>query len=51
MTAVLTECTCGDLLFIQGCSDPTEMLCGTGQGKMHSPVQSYFAKQVHSRHV
>ena len=30
--------TCGDLLFIQVCSDPAPMQCSTVQGKMHSPL-------------
>ena len=32
--------TCGDLPFIQVCSDPAHMLCSTVQGKMQSPLFS-----------
>ncbi len=32
--------TYGDLLFIQVCSEPTEMHCSTGLGKVHSPLCS-----------
>ena len=41
-TAGLCHCnhTCGDLLFIQLCSDSAAMLCSTAQGKMHSPLFS-----------
>ena len=37
LTAGLCKCnyTCGDLLSIQVCSEPTEMQCSTGLGKMH----------------
>ncbi|DBB03001.1 TPA: hypothetical protein ACH3X1_013589, partial [Trebouxia sp. C0004] len=30
--------TCGELLFIQVCSDPTPVHCSTVQGKMQSPL-------------
>ena len=38
----LCQCiyTYGDLLFIQVCSDPAQMLCSTCQGKMQSPLFS-----------
>jgi len=32
--------TCGDLLFIQVCSDPAQMHCSSAQGKMQSPLFS-----------
>ncbi len=36
----LCQCshTCGDLLFIQVCSDPAPMHCSSFQGKMQSPL-------------
>ena len=42
LTAGLCHCnsTYGDLIFIQMCSEPTEMHCNTGLGKMHAPLFS-----------
>ena len=42
LTAGLCHCnyTCGDLLFIQVCGNPTEMHCGTDLGKTHFPLFS-----------
>ena len=43
--------TCGDLLFIQVCSDPAQMQCSSVQGKMQSPLfQCCSAMKAHSRH-
>jgi len=44
------NCTHGGLRFIQGCNEPTEMHCSTGQGKTHCPLfKNCSAKQAHSR--
>jgi len=42
LTPGLCHCnyTYGDLLFIQVCSEPTELHCSTGLGKMHRPLFS-----------
>ena len=42
LTACLRHCncTCEDLLLIQGCSDAPPMHCSTGFGKMHSTPSS-----------
>ena len=42
--------TCGDLLFIQVCSDPAQMQCSSVQGKNAFPtIQCCSAVKVHSR--
>ena len=42
LTAGLFHCnhTYGGLLFIQGCSEPAQLHCSTGLGRMHSPLFS-----------
>ncbi len=52
LTAGYCQCsyTYGGLLFIQVCSEATQVHCNTGQGKMLFPLLSAaLQKQAHSR--